>query len=168
MKTINRILQMHNMKKEKIVSSIEIETFSHATERRERVLKALLNLIPKELRNKIEENIKFNTLQGHYGNPIIFYRVKVTRDRGAQEIVEYILSNIDKIDSEIILHNIQERVDKSSFYLRLNKQNAYLGKFTLYDGDDVIRIKISFLPHIRGLEKIKTALFHLGLKETAR
>ncbi|MCD6563776.1 MAG: hypothetical protein J7K23_07695 [Thermoproteales archaeon] len=152
------------MKKEKIVSSIDIETFSHATEKREKVIKALMNLIPKHLRDNITDKLTYNTYHGHYGNPIVFYKIKITKDQGAQDIAEYILSNIDKIDVQIILNNIRERVDKSNFYLRLNKQNAYHGKLTLYDGDDVIKVKISFLPHIRGLEKIKTSLLKLGLK----
>ncbi len=152
------------MYKEKIVSSIEIETFSHATEKREKVIKALLNLIPESLRNNVLDKLNYNTVQGYYGNPIIFYKVKISKDQGAQDIAKYILSNIDEIDREIIFRNIDERIDKSNFYLRVNKQNAYFGKITLHDGDDIIKIKISFLPHIRGQEKIISSLKKLGLK----
>ena len=152
------------MRKEKIVASVEVESFAHATEDQRRVIQALLNVMPEDVRRRFDRKaILYNTLQGHYGNPITYYRFRLEREE-AQRVAEYLLKSFDDTDSELILSSLENRSDGSSLYLRIDKQYAYLGKIRLLQGDDVIRIKISFLPHIRGYERIRDAVRQLGLK----
>jgi len=151
------------MRKEKVVALLEIETFAHATEDREKVLKAIFNLIPENIRDHLKDNILYVNLQGHHGNPITLYRLKVEGDQ-AQEIARNIFSKMESFDSKLLISSLEDRSDKRSLYLRLDKQCAYLGLFKLLQGDDVIKIRVCFLPHIRGIEKIKQALSALGLK----
>lgn len=150
------------MRKEKIVASVEIETFAHATEDGEKVLKAILNLVPENIRERLKDNVLYLNLQGHHGNPITLYRLKVKGEH-AQMIVKNLFSNMESFDSRLILSSLEERSDESSIYLRLDKQYAYLGVFKLLQGDDIIKLRICFLPHIRGVEKIRRALSALGL-----
>jgi len=149
--------------KEKIVASIEIECFAHATESKEKVLEALLNLAPQELRTLLKEKISHFTLRGYHGNPIVLYKLKLEKEF-AQQMIKYIFSKMEDFDLKLMSSSLKERSDKASFYFRLDKQHAYLGIFRVLQGDDVIKIKVSFLPHIRGIEKIKDALSALGLK----
>lgn len=150
--------------REKIISSVELETFCHATESSEKVERALFSLVPRELRDKLSEKLRYATLRGHHGNPIIFYRLKIGRGEGGQEIAEHILKSLDEVDARILYRSLDARTHKGSLFLRLDKQAAYLGELRLLESDDVIKVRIRFLPHIRGPDKIRLALGSLGLK----
>jgi len=150
-------------RKEKIISALYLESFCHATEDCEKVKKAMFNLIPSEIWKKV--NVKEIPLEGHYRNPITIIRVDLKDRERAQKAVEYIFSKLDEIDKRTIIGSLDLRMDSSSnLYLRFDKQQAYLGNIRLLHGDDVVKVKISFMPHIRRKHSIMYALEILGLK----
>ncbi|MEM4564720.1 MAG: RNA-binding domain-containing protein, partial [Desulfurococcaceae archaeon] len=51
------------------LNSLKLRAFIYATESEEKVLKALLNLIPPELRDRVA--VSRQLVKGHHGNPIV-------------------------------------------------------------------------------------------------
>ncbi len=124
------------------IHSIEFRVYVHATEDRERVLRALKNIIPEYAWDEAE--IVEETYQGHYGNPITVITVRIRGERAAK-VLDDILSRMSKGDKSILAGSIEERVDKEgTLYFRLSKQDAFLGRLILYEADDVVRISVSF------------------------
>ncbi|MFB6470918.1 MAG: RNA-binding domain-containing protein [Vulcanisaeta sp. AZ3] len=124
-----------------LVDSIELSTHVHATENEVKVVKALLNLVPPDLKN--ETNVNVIDGQGHYGNPIRTVKVQFRGEKSIL-VVKYILSSIDQLDKEIIIASLRSRFDGEKLYLRFNKQLAYNGIMRLDDGDDVVRVIVKF------------------------
>ena len=124
------------------IIAVEARVFVHATEEKEKVLKALMEIIPEDLRNEVK--VEEEHLEGHYGNPIIKLTVRVEGEK-AREVVEYIVSRLSSIDKSILYTSLEDRVDKDgTLYFRLSKQEAYRGNINVYESDDVIRISVHF------------------------
>ncbi len=150
------------MSEEKIISSIYIETYCHATEDLRKVEKAVRNLFPEDLKKKIK--FSYEKLEGYYGNPIIVLRTQINDSERAQKIVKYLASLMDCLDKKHIKETLNLRVDDSgNLYLRIDKQQAYKGKARVIEHDDVIKFRISFMPHIRKLESVEYYLKKLGM-----
>lgn len=125
------------------VEEIEIVVHCHATEDESKVMKALLNVLPPDLRNTVETRIERFT--GYYGNPITRIIARVGRDR-ALDVLKYIVSSLSEVDKRYLLESLEQRYDRRSnrLFLRLDKQEAFLGRLALSDGSDTVRISISF------------------------
>ncbi|MEM1541568.1 MAG: RNA-binding domain-containing protein [Ignisphaera sp.] len=125
------------------LSRIIITTHCHATEDVEKVKQALLNVFPPNLRDSI--NIEQETLYGYHGNPIIRFKIVLEGDE-AVEMLKYLLKMLKETDRNLIINTIDVRYNKKSneFFMRLSKQEAYMGNIAVYDGDDAIRVSISF------------------------
>lgn len=133
---------MINMRKIAI-SRITITTHCHATEDVEKVKQALLNILPQNLRDRI--SVGQETLYGYHGNPIIRFKIVLEGDE-AVEALKYLLKMLRETDKNLIINTIDIRYDKKSneLFIRLGKQEAYMGNIAIYDGDDAIRVSISF------------------------
>lgn len=119
-----------------------LEVFSHATEDPDKVKKAAINVLPKELRDKV----KFNEVitKGHYGNEIRILTFKL-RSEDALNTVKYVLCRMSNVEREIFLSTLEARSEPPShIYLRLSKQDAYREVIRLLDvGGDVIKLMIT-------------------------
>lgn len=142
------------------ISRAIIYTHSHATEDLDKVKQAIYNILPPNLKNRI--TIEQETIEGYYKN--IIYRLKVILERDdAIEFVRNLLNLMSKTDKDTLINTIEIRYNRKSneIYIRLNKQDAYLGMITLYDGDDAIKIVITFT-HKRSLEDIRKLMESLA------
>ncbi|MCD6369234.1 MAG: hypothetical protein J7L38_05515 [Thermoproteales archaeon] len=144
----------------KIVRKIYLETFSHATERKDRVSQALLNILPQECREQYVNRITFNLLHGFFKNPIFYLKLNIEEEKVAEKTLKHILTALSPVDYDHIISSINLRHDgKGNLYLRFNKQDAYLGYITVdEESDDVIKVKVTLYPHIRKTEEIINAL----------
>ncbi|MCE4624458.1 MAG: hypothetical protein F7C35_01155 [Desulfurococcales archaeon] len=125
------------------VHSIKLRVNVHATEDEEKVRKALLEAIPEEYRSKVR--IEREEYTGHYGNPILVLSINVENPDESEKILNYILSKLDRVDKTMLAASLEERVDKEgSLYFRLSKQDALQGRLTIYESDDVIRVKVGY------------------------
>ncbi len=142
------------------IKEIEFLTHCHATENCNKVITALLNLLPPEQRNKVY--IEKQTLPGHYGNPITIIKCKI-RDE-TDKVIQYIAEKLSDTEKSLLTVSLDLRYDKrtNKIYIRVNKQEAYRGKIMLDDGDDVIKIIIN-LSGTRRIEKIREILREKGL-----
>ncbi len=122
------------------IKSAELRVYVHATEDEEKVVQSLEELIPEG----IEGEVEVEEYEGHYGNPIKVLRIKLEGE-DARKLLDYILSRIGEHDRRFIVSSLDERVDRyGTLHLRFSKQDAYHGRITLYESDDVIKVEIGF------------------------
>ncbi|RLF11465.1 MAG: exosome protein [Thermoprotei archaeon] len=141
------------------MSSAYIEAFSHATEDLNKVSKAMLNLLPPELRGKVE--VSYEAVKGHYDNQIVILRTEL-KGEDAECFIKYIASSMSEVDKAILRATLDLRMEESrSLYLRLDKGAAYAGKFKLVDRGEAIKVKLTLtLPRGRSL---RSYLSEVGL-----
>ncbi|WP_292319264.1 RNA-binding domain-containing protein [Caldisphaera sp.] len=131
-----------------MIKSVDIRVFVHATEDKEKIMAALKNIIKSDF-NIIEEHY-----EGYYGNLIIVISCTIENEK-AEEILNTILDNLSRPDKDNILKTFYDRIGKgNTFHIRLNKQKAYLGEYTISDADDVIKLVFKF-DSKSSLEKLK-------------
>ena len=128
----------------RLVNSVEISVFAHATEDEDKVRRAVLNLIPDGADAIIEKK----SLTGYYGDSITLLNVKLKNRRPSTETFENIVTKLSSHDQHTLISELESRVDKSrSLFLRLDKQKAYQG-MPLLTSRDPIKVKFKFyLPH---------------------
>jgi RNA binding exosome subunit len=113
------------------IANLSFRTFAHATEDPERVEKALRYVSGAE-------NITRSSSTGYYGNPIIVMEAKVTDSKH----IKALLRSLGPEALKQLLDSLDRRLDEESFfYLRLDKQEAFLERFVLADGEDIIAVR---------------------------
>ena len=134
----------------KRVSSIEISIFAHATEDPEKVKRAFQNILPP---NKIEEVILHKSvLRGDYGNPIIYYRARITKPEITEALLRRIGNNLPLHDKRALSSEFGRRLDRGKLFIRLDKQAAYMERYRLCNTDPIhlkIRFKTSKINEIK-------------------
>ena len=122
---------------------VTLETYAHATESLDKVKQAFTNILPEELRSRVP--IVYEVQEGHYGNIVIIVRTFIDKKEYIAKLIEYLSRSMDSSDKSQLGSSLQIRVDAAgNLYLRFDKQLAYRGVVKLCDGDDIIRVKISF------------------------
>ncbi|MCD6487984.1 MAG: exosome protein [Desulfurococcales archaeon] len=125
------------------INRVELLTYGHATEDESKVLKAILNLLPRDLAKRV--NTVKQIVKGHYGNLITIYRI-VLRGRDSIAFLEYLATRLSDTEKNILKLSFPLRYNghAKKLYLRFDKQQLFLGKIVLSDGDDVVKVVISF------------------------
>ncbi len=123
------------------IAFIEIRVFCHATEDQQKVETALRNTLPEKLTSEIA--FTNTNLTGHYGNPIFLIETKLTEKMALPSALERIGSSLSTLDKEQLSSELDQHIEKNNLYLRLEKQNAFLGNLKLTTNDPV-RFKIHF------------------------
>lgn len=127
-----------------MISSVSISAIAHATEDPEKVKSAILNLVPKHLRSSL--TVHQTIAKGHHGNPIIFFTVEISDPKSAREVVDFIISSLSSPEVSSIHDQISLYYDgRSSIFLRLDKQSAYLSTVRLSHSDDALKLRIIVL-----------------------
>ncbi|MDM7274839.1 MAG: RNA-binding domain-containing protein [Thermoprotei archaeon] len=126
-----------------MIVSLNLRTSVHATEVNERVVKALMELLPEDLRNNV--TVEVGSHEGYYGNPIEVLTVNIRDPQAAARTLNYILSRLGENGRRLLWETLEERVESSGdLYFRVNKQKAYLGSLEVDEGDDVVRVHVRF------------------------
>jgi len=142
--------------------SVYIETFAHATEDPEKVLKSFKFILPEEILDEVK--IKQEELKGHYKNPIIILKTTIRGRKLVKKVISHIAKILSEKDKKRIKSSFDRRLDPSgNLYLRFDKQEAYLGKAVLTESGDSIRVKIAFTSHPLELNKILDFCEEIGL-----
>jgi len=123
------------------VGYVDLRVFAHATEDLEKVLTAVRNTLPKE----VAENTVFQktSLSGHHGNPITFFRTKITDKQALPLVLEKIALRLNALDKETLNSEMKLHLEKRNLYLRFDKQAAYVGELK-FASNDPIHFKIHF------------------------
>src|SRR5574341_290485 len=94
------------------------EVIIHATEDRKKILDAIFALF--EIK---EEEFTEERLVGHFGNPIMLLKTKITKKR-AQELISKLVSKISKVQMNEFFDNMNMYFEGSSLFLRISKQDV--------------------------------------------
>lgn len=126
-----------------MIISLNLRTSVHATEVSERVVKALMELLPEDLRSNV--TVEVETHEGYYGNPIEVLTVNIRDPQEASRTLNYILSRLGEHGRRLLDKTLEDRVESNGdLYFRVNKQKAYLGSLEVDEGDDVVRVHVRF------------------------
>jgi len=138
------------------VSRLSLSVFYHSTENPAKVRKAVLNLIPPELRERV--SMDEVVTQGHYGNEIGIITVTL-KGKNAFKTLEFIICSMERVDRNILVATVSNRAGHrpSHLYFRVSKQEAYLGKVELMDGDDVIKVSVT-VNGVRSVDQLRQFL----------
>ena len=123
------------------VAKIKARAYSRATELPERVESAILNLIPEEF----QKDVKLNTIgvEGHSGDDKQIVVAQLNNKIGCEATLDYIFSSFNDRDRRRVHNSLLRRLNVNClFFLRIDKQAAFLGKIALADGPDVISVRI--------------------------
>lgn len=133
------------MQKEVKIVSAEVAAHAHATEDLEKVKRAMLNVLPEDLRAKLKSRIDVQKLEGHHGNPIHRLTLRLSGEE-ASSLLRFIISGLSEGERTLMELIVKNRYDKKRgrLFLRLSKQDAYLGRIRLLEGDDVLRVTVTF------------------------
>ncbi len=127
-----------------MISGISFSAIAHSTEDASKVSAAILNLVPEELRGM--QKVESSVAKGHHGNDIEILTLEVRDKDAAQSIVGYLIRMLPVGDRLRIRDRIHVFYDgRSTLFLRVDKQQAFLNTVRLSDSNDIIRIKISML-----------------------
>ncbi|NJE30632.1 RNA-binding protein [Thermococcus sp. 18S1] len=121
---------------------IRITTFIHATEDEDKVLEAIATFIPEEID---DEDVIFDIDEttGFFGNPIKVVNVEIKRSKAVRMFIDYFKGLLSEGDRRYLLDHLDEKVDEEgTFYVRFNKQKAYLGEPEIDEGPDVVQVRI--------------------------
>ncbi|MHC1586383.1 MAG: RNA-binding domain-containing protein [Candidatus Hecatellaceae archaeon] len=137
------------------VAFLEIRALAHATENPEKVCKALEAIAPQEVLGEMEASRQ--SLEGHYGNPIILITLRTRKRALAGKILVNLFQRLSKPDRSLLLASLDGRIDEGgNLYLRLDKQEAYLGRVKLGEADP-LRVKVKLSIPAKQREKLLEA-----------
>lgn len=133
------------MVKQRPVQHLEITTFVHSTEDREKVVKAVSNLFPEDIDVPPYEEVK---LTGVFGDKLLMLKWVLKNRRPATEVVNKTIKGMSSIDYLELLESLASRIDENkNFYIRLDKQKAF-SEVMKIEKQDPIRLKARMLvPH---------------------
>lgn len=115
---------------------ITVEAIIHTTEDRKKILDSIFAMF--EIK---EEEFTEERLVGHFGNPILRLKTKLTKKR-AREFVHKVISKISKVQMNDFFDNIDMHFEGSSLFLRISKQDI-IRKTINIQQNDAMKIKIS-------------------------
>ncbi|MHA1638054.1 MAG: RNA-binding domain-containing protein [Candidatus Thorarchaeota archaeon] len=126
------------------VGKVEARAFSRATEIVERVESAVLTIFPNEFLDRVR--ITRTMAEGHLQVPVVIISATLEGKRRCEPLVTNILSRLSESDKKYLLKSLNRRIDDECiFFLRIDKQAAYLDTIQLAQNTDVISVQI----HIR-------------------
>lgn len=96
-----------------------------------------------------ETPISEELTEGYFGNPITILTARIENKKQADSYMELLRTKLHPSDLEELKKELPDRVDEGcNFYLKLSKQDAYLGDWRITYAEDaiVIRAKIAAFP----------------------
>jgi RNA-binding protein len=118
-----------------MIHYILFRTQAHTTEDVSRVRQALENVLPSETPIEEEETT------GYFNNPIHILTARLEK-KAAEKYMDFLRTRLPETDLKELIDEIPERVSEScDFYLKLSKQDAYLGDVRTSYAEDVIAIR---------------------------
>ncbi len=121
---------------------VRLTAFVQATESEERVLEAMSTFVPEEIPDE-DVLLDVEEVRGFFGNPIKVVNVEIKRSRAVRAFLRHLRELLSERDREYLLEHLDEKVDEEgTFYVRFNKQRAYLGEAEVDEGPDVIQVRI--------------------------
>ena len=126
------------------VARVEARAHSRATEVRERVRLAVLNLYPEEYRDGVK--IRETKTESHHHIPIIVITASLGNRKGCEATLDSLFQKLSKSDRKDVLRTLDLRLNEQcTLFLRIDKQSSLIECVELSNGPDSISVSI----HIR-------------------
>ena len=125
-----------------MIHYILFRTQAHATEDVSRVVEALEHVLPPETEIEREET------KGYFDNPITILKARLEK-KAAESYMKFLRDSLPAEDYAELRKELPQRVSEDcNFYLRLSKQDAFLGDVRITYAEDaiLIRAKIAAYP----------------------
>ncbi len=133
-----------NFKIERIIVSAVV----YSTEDREKVGEAMATLFPFEFEIMVSE------AKGHYGNPLLYLEVEISKKRQIKEFWNHLMELLGE-QRRFLINLLEEKIDDQGvLHIRIDKQKAYLGEVELTEGGDAIVVKTKIVTYPAKREKI--------------
>ena len=127
---------------------IRVSAVVHSTEDREKVGEAIATLFPFEF------EIYVNKARGHYGNPIEYLEVELSKKKEIDGFWKNLMKSLGDQRKELV-ENIDERINgQNVLHIRIDKQRAYFGEIKLSEGGDSIVIKAKIVTYPAKRDKV--------------
>jgi len=121
---------------------VKISAHVHPTESIEKVQIAL-SIITGVERETLEKSIRTTTFSGDYGNKIIIMEYRINSRSKIEKFLKRLDKNLIDVDKEYLNKHFNSFYNpKKFFYIRLNKQLLFAGKWRLSSYDDIFHIII--------------------------
>lgn len=114
---------------------VTIEVIIHATEDERKIFDSFLDIFGIE-----ETEFEKEQLVGHYENPIIFLRAKITKNK-ASNFIKKLVSNLPQDQLSEVINDMENRVQDSMLHIRLGKQELVKRNLVLQE-NDAVKVKI--------------------------
>lgn len=130
------------------VSKIEARAFARATEVSERVAIAIMSVFSEQLRQHV--SITMSNAKGQAGDAIGIISATLEGKENCDGVLNRVLEQMDMQSLRALERSLDKRLDDQCiFFLRIDKQAAFLGKMKLADDADVVSARFHFkqYPH---------------------
>ena len=118
------------------------------SEDKEKVGEAMATLFPFEFVITVSE------AKGHYGNPLLYLEVEMTKKREIKEFWNHLMELLGE-QRKFLVNLLEEKVDDQGvLHIRIDKQKAYLGEVELTEGGDAIVVKAKIVTYPAKRDKI--------------
>ena len=145
------------------IRKIEARAYSRATEISERVSTALCGIFPENIRQNV--SISEESAEGQSGDSILILTGLLDNREECELSFDFMLQHMEKKDRRALKRTLDLRLNKNCvFFLRIDKQGAFLGKIRLADYADVIRTRIYFSDNPRCKKKDAISLIERRLQ----
>jgi RNA binding exosome subunit len=123
------------------VERIEARAYSRATEVSSRVKEALIRVFPEEVHPELA--ITVTKTEGHNQNPIDVLVAVLKGRKDCARAFAFLLGQLSSDDVDHLTDSLEQRLDDSCrLFLRIDKQEAYLGRLRLAQGPDVVSVQV--------------------------
>lgn len=130
------------------ISKIEARAYARATEIFERVSKAVLHIFPEDIRSNV--SMTTSSAEGQAGDSIFIITGLLEGEERCEAVFNFILREMGIESKRALKRSIELRLDEGCvFFLRIDKQTAYLGEVKLTDRADVISVRFHFRDYPR-------------------
>ena len=114
-----------------VLHGLTFRAFCQATEDEFKVVQALKFVSGVD-------DVSRSRSEGYFGNLILILEARVSSSRK----IDAIFRRLDKSSIEEMIDSLESRVDdECSFFFRLDKQEAYLGRLVMREGQEVIAVR---------------------------
>ncbi|NHI83128.1 MAG: hypothetical protein EAX81_02320 [Candidatus Thorarchaeota archaeon] len=132
------------------VRRIEARAHVRATEVPDRVLAAVTNVFPEIYHDQLETT--WTKVETHSGILMFVVIAVLEGEKACINAFESIMNTLSMPDKRTLSRTIESRIDDQCiFYLRLEKQEAFLERLKLAIGPDVISLRV----HLQQLPRCK-------------
>ncbi|MGI0046858.1 MAG: RNA-binding domain-containing protein [Nitrosotalea sp.] len=114
---------------------INIEIIFHATEDDKKIFTSIFDIFQIK-----KEEFSQEKIVGHYGNPILLFRITLTKKR-AEQFIRVLVSKISRTQLDEVLSNMDMYFEDSSLFLRIGKGDL-VRKTIDFQQNNAIKIRI--------------------------